>query len=369
MIYLAIANFIPEFNDGRVKRIHALYDYLKENGFDCRTISLGPADNFSSDHFKFKSKFLKISTDSVKETSLGLSVLKKLSRLLFFPDRYIFASISLFIKLKRIITESDTLVISVPWFSFLILSFVRCKKIVDFRDLYVGNPIFSNLYFLDYVFFKLCLSRVDEIWVTTESAKSHIQQFIDSPVKIVRNGITSSQSFFIDDHYFQPEINPPVLNLSYFGNIGGKRDLSNICNHLSKFSKLELYGNISADSFSKYSKFYRGSLSWEEMVLKICKSHFVIVSISHEEHAEYAIPGKIYELIYIGVPLIIHTCVNSSVLSFLTKISYPYIFFDSQGDYFPSEQILRDFLNSNFESQRYLVLRDNEFKKAIEDFS
>ena len=69
----------------------------------------------------------------------------------FIPfDRYIFDVFRAFYILRKRITPADTIFISMPWFSVLLLGFLPCKKLIlDFRDLLIGNPIFSKFPFME----------------------------------------------------------------------------------------------------------------------------------------------------------------------------------------------------------------------------
>ena len=157
MLYIFIANYKPEFVDGRVQRVHAIEKYFQSKNVDYKVVSLGTKNEEDLHSIKFASKVLiqsqKTQNKKVANEDLFLNIKYKLFRLLnkiVWPDRYVIDSLKLYSYIRKEITQKDTILISVPWFSFLLFSFLPCKNIyLDFRDLYLGNKIFSRIKFLD----------------------------------------------------------------------------------------------------------------------------------------------------------------------------------------------------------------------------
>jgi len=375
MLYIFIANYYPEFKDGRVKRVQALEKYLLKNKKNYKVISLGEKTKDETHSFKFKSEVLKkvlsrnIAWGNSKSASLFNRNLLKILNHLVWPDRYFFDSMRLYFYMKKKITSDDVIFISSPWFSFLIFAFLPTKNIfLDFRDLYLGNKIFSKIPFLDSIFLKKALSKSQKIFVTNKSAQinlKHLDQSLN--VAVVPNGITEAQFNFIKTIKNNLEVNTSTNLIGHFGNLGGKRNALDFLSAISRSdSQLRLVGNFAHEYIILFGDCCSDILPWEDMIKSALECEYLLVIIREDEHAEFAIPGKVYEYIALQKPIILYSPKNAAVRLFLLEINYKHAWVDSE------EHIEKQFNIHDIEFKGLLecepVIRERYFEKEFSQF-
>ena len=280
---------------------------------------------------------------------LLFSNLLKLISNLIFPDRYIFSLLAVSRKLRSELKEGQTLIISLPRFSPLILCAFPMlipkgvNIILDYRDLWVNNKIFVNNFItksLSGFIERRALSRCSLVMVTTDSAQEYFNTLGHDAI-VISNGITKAD---IDNIYLLRQNSvistksPSKIMLGYFGNLGGNRDCKNLI-YLLKDNKfrLSVYGNLDSDHLLACQDSYKGNLSRDECLIKSSHCDVLMVVIRKAENSDYAIPGKIYECVAFDKPIIIFCPSDAVALSYLQNINYPHFHIDSE-----DEMILND---------------------------
>lgn len=376
MLYIFIANYKPEFVDGRVQRVHAIEKYFQSKNVDYKVVSLGTKNEEDLHSIKFASKVLiqsqKTQNKKVANEDLFLNIKYKLFRLLnkiVWPDRYVIDSLKLYSYIRKEITQKDTILISVPWFSFLLFSFLPCKNIyLDFRDLYLGNKIFSRIKFLDKALLKTAIAKTKKIIVTTYQAKEQLELISYSKdIAVIPNGITENQYDFIKNFRTSSQDNTKKNLIGYFGNLGGKRDAFDLLSMISKSNlQMRLVGSLSEEYLEKYKEFCSENLQWEDMIKSAMECEYLLVIIREDEHAEFAIPGKVYEYIALQKPIILYSPKNAAVRLFLLEINYKHAWVDSE------EHIEKHFNIHDIEFKGLLecepVIRERYFEKEFSQF-
>ena len=350
IINILILEYEPLFTDGRVVRVKSLIDYLLSIGMDTSLFSLGENNNIQRNqgfvHHQIKYLAMRLIPQEVskkvpKHRLLFNDMLKLLSNLLF-PDRYIFSLLTVSRRLRSVLNEGDTLIISMPRFSplmlcaFPILIPEGINIILDYRDLWVNNKIFIRSFLTKALagwIENRALSRCSLVMVTTDSAKEYFNG-IGHDAIVISNGITQADMDNIN-MYRRNSINSTKLSneimLGYFGNLGGNRDCSNLL-YLLKDNKfnISVYGNLDSDHLLACQDSYKGSLSREGCLIESSHCDVLMVVIRKAENSDYAIPGKIYECVAFDKPIIMFCPSDAVALSYLQEINYPHLHIDSE---------------------------------------
>lgn len=382
-VHIAICEYDPPFKDGRVSRVKCLGEYLSENNCQVTIYSFGPeTKTFSSPQgdlvqIKYPGLALleKASGGESKVKSALIDLIKKMSRLVF-PDRYIFGIYRLSREISKRSTCADTLIVSAPQFSILLLLLFNISKkvsFIDYRDLWSGNPIFTSVVTKRLAAFieALAIKRCNGLLVTTEEASMYMRKF-KKEVITMYNGVPLRDKELVGA-LRRNRIRGVKKIIKYFGSLGNKRDCKNFLRACSKSKGLEikLYGNIDSEHKAINPGFYHGFVDKKAMYEESLDSDMIMIVILKEEHAEYAIPGKIYEAMITGVPVLIYCPSNALALKYLQENEYSYYHIDSDLDC-TQEKIQRhlsiieskDFRVSNPADVRVRV-REDEYKKLL----
>jgi hypothetical protein len=384
-VHIVICEYSPPFKDGRVTRIESLTKFLFHKGFRVHTYSYGiRSEKIDSPYailhqVRFPGMSHVTHGKSNESLSWSKNTLVRLSRSLF-PDRYVLKIIILLSALEREINVGDSLILSVPRFSPLLMlmsnKFSKDKYniIIDYRDLWSNNNIFTNC--LTRVFAKvvenLALAKSRAVTVTTSAAANYMGKRHKHVVEI-RNGI-SQDDLNIIKRLKKCKIIRNIHNsyvVSYFGTLGNKRVCVDFLKNLARSGvELRLYGNIDNNHRNAVIGAYKGFLGKEEMFAECLASNFIFVMILPEENDQYAIPGKIYELVATGVPLILFAAETALIRFYLDSINYPYTFF-STGKNYDSSNIkvkLESAAKAAAEGKQgdyQLTIREFEFEKIL----
>ena len=161
-----------------------------------------------------------------------------------------------------------------------------------------------------------------------------------------------------------PSMTHSEITVAYFGNLGGKRQVHPVLNALvNQGVKLELFGQISPEYIPSFGDRFHGALEWEEMIIRQSSVDLVLICITREEHCEYAIPGKIYETIGIGVPILLYCPRNAAAKCLLEGLDYAFVWVDSDLQGLPF--IALDEMSGKLGS-RSPPIRESEFAKLLE---
>lgn len=378
MIQIFIANYKPEFSDGRVQRVMALEEHLRSKGIAHQVISFGSISHETVDEIKLRSFILKYflrNHDQIKKTKSIISLksflynkLRILITRISVPDIYVYDVLLNYRKVKKIPKPGATVILSVPWFSALLFSriFRNNYLILDFRDLYIDNPLFQNFSMLDRFVFKHGLRNANEIWVTTAPAKNKILETDTTKVvKVVPNGV--SESVIKKIHLANQMSSDEKLNLrmGYFGNLGGQRQFTKFFENCIRSNYVSVVGagNFDAAHAEIFGQQYLGFLDKDELYSNINTCDVIIVCITKDEHSDYAIPAKIYEALCFGRPILLNAPLNSAAQQLLESLRYPFLIVS--GDDCPTfDEISSLAANSPIP---IIYNRNDQFNLALED--
>lgn len=339
MYKILIANYLPEFNDGRVQRMRNLCQLFDKRGIDYSIISFGSERLNTQNSIKLFSIVLKLlnpasrvarKTD-IKDTRSKLANIVSGLRAFIWPDPYIIDVILNYRKFSKLIDKKDIVIVSMPWFSVMAFLFnIKAEYVIlDFRDLYVGNPIFSNQNNkFDAIFLRWALKRANEVWVTTERAAEEISLISEVKTTIVSNGIAHKDAVQISAFQLNGCGNGAndQIRIGYFGNLGGSRDFTAVFETLNNINGVELLGAGNFDIIHQdvFGKKYLGMLEKYELYELMSRTDVAIVCIRQEEHAEFAIPAKIFEAMCFGMPILLVCPNNAAAKRLLDFYDYPH---------------------------------------------
>lgn len=377
MIQIFIANYKPEFSDGRVQRVMALEEHLRSKSIAHQIISFGPTSHETFDEIKLRSFILKYflrSHNRIEKTMSKISLksllynkLRILLTKISVPDIYVYDVLLNYRKVKKIRKPGATVILSVPWFSLLLFSrvFRNNYLILDFRDLYIDNPLFQKFSVLDRFIFKHGLRNANEIWVTTAPAKKILELGTSKVVKVVPNGVSESMITKIRLANQMSSGEKLNLRIGYFGNLGGQRQFTKFFENCIRSDNVSVVGagNFDAAHAEIFGQQYLGFLDKDELYSNINTCDIIIVCITKDEHSDYAIPAKIYEALCFGRPILLNAPVNSAAQQLLESLCYPFLMVS--GDDCPTFDEMSG-LAANLPTP-IIYNRNDQFNLALED--
>ncbi|WP_411689133.1 hypothetical protein [Acinetobacter indicus] len=191
--------------------------------------------------------------------------------------------------------------------------------IADFRDLWTLNHLVEYSFFskkIDSFLEKKFISEADLITTVSQDLAAKMEGFHKKNVLVVRNGFVPEEYKSINANYdiFH---NKNTINIVYAGNIyRGRRDptplLKTIQEHkLEQSVNIHFFGyylenlkEIINDNDANSYCFFHKPLPRNEMFSILKASDFNLFLESGEEDAKGVMPGKIFELIALGRPII-----------------------------------------------------------------
>ena len=346
MIHIIIANYKPEFSDGRVQRVSGLEEYLSNANIDYVVSSFGSTASKNRNVRKYTSFVLRYfhqvnNSQAPLKPSFSLKIalrsfIKKFFLKACIPDVFIFDVILNYRKMRAHVQDNSIVIISVPWFSPLLYSgiFRNSHLILDFRDLYIGNKTFSTIALFDKFLFNFAVRHSNEIWVTTQAAKNSLDSMVEIPVQVVPNGVSPTVISEILPRTHETLKEDTNLTIGYFGNLGGQRIFTNFFERLIAYKEVDLIGagNFDEAHSAVFRSAYLGFLSKSELYQTMASCDLILVCITSTEHAEFAIPAKIYEGLCFGCPIILNAPPNSAAQNLLEEIDYPFLLLNSSSD-------------------------------------
>jgi hypothetical protein len=371
-IHIIIYNYLPLFKDGRVNRTKYFVDYLlQKGGFKVEVYTLGVTDKriiISQNYIinQIPSNVVSLSSKPKdKSNNWFFSNLVKLINQIIIFDVFLFK----FLEVKKVVNsnfrKNDIIYISVPWFSALLnLSWISSKTntIIDYRDVLIDNPIFSRNFFqngLHYFLEFILLFKASEILVTTESAKNKISH---KKITIVRNGISRQELPLINLSKSANIEGVIDKDLIYFGNLGNRRNAIKLFSLLNKESvDYEVYGSIDSSHSSIVKSRYKGFVDIDKLYNLIFSFKSVLVVILPEEDSKNAIPGKLYQIIATGIPIVLYSNIDSASKAYLESIQYEFLFIDCLN----TTKDIKTKINSLTKNLSFnnLVIREDEYAK------
>lgn len=191
--------------------------------------------------------------------------------------------------------------------------------IADFRDLWTLNHLVEYNFFsrsIDTFLEKKFISKADLITTVSDDLALQMKSFHQKEVLIVRNGFVPEeyQNINAKDDLFNDK---NKINIVYAGNIyKGRRDPTPLLNIIQQYKlenkvNIHFFGHylanlteiVNANNANSYSFFHK-PLSRNEMFGVLKASDFNLFLESGEDDAKGVMPGKIFELIALGKPII-----------------------------------------------------------------
>lgn len=191
--------------------------------------------------------------------------------------------------------------------------------ISDFRDLWTLNHLVEYNFFsrsIDTFLEKKFLLDADLITTVSDDLALKMKKFHNKEVLVVRNGFVPEeyQHIQVKNDLFNDETK---VNIVYAGNIyKGRRDPSDLLKIIKKYQlenkvNIHFFGHylanlteiVNANNASSYCYFHK-PISRNDMFGVLKASDFNLFLESGENDAKGVMPGKIFELIALGRPII-----------------------------------------------------------------
>lgn len=374
-VHIIIYNYLPLFKDGRVNRTQYLIEYLlKEFNYKIRVYTLGLindkitiSDNYVIHQIRSKGIRLMLGSENLQNKKPVPSKLKNLIKQFLILDIFFFQFINIYKCVKSYLKQDDIVYLSVPWFSALLnLLWLKSNQniVVDYRDALVDNPIFSRNNFqnsLHRYIEKILLRKASEILITTPSARS---KFRKDRTNLVRNGVSNRELTLIRKSK-KASNKRSKKDFIYFGSIGNKRKAPELFSYFNEVKlDYEIYGAVDQQHKMIIKNKFKGFLDISHLYRKIYDFRSVLVIILPDEDSENAIPGKVYQIIATGVPILLYSDRKSATKKFLESINYVFLFMDCEKN-FKNNLDLCNLINSlptvtNFKN---IVKRESEYGK------
>ena len=392
-VNILVFEYEPLFTDGRVVRVKSLINYLLDIGVQVSLFSLGDRNSVQRTnefvHHQIKypgmGRVNKAGDSNAPRHNRWINdIIKSVGRLVF-PDRYVFSLVSIVGRLRSELADGDILIISMPWFSSIILCAFpmllakRINMVLDYRDLWSNNPIFVHgavrRLFARWIE-RRALSRARLVAVTTVGAKEYFARMGYHAIHI-SNGITQADMNGIlkqCPNRIGGTSNTEPTVLGYFGVLGGNRDCLNLLKLLFENRlALRVYGRLDTEHLLACQDSFKGSLSREDCFVEASRCDALMVVIRKAENSDYAIPGKIYESIAMRKPIILYCPTEALALTYLRDIEYPHLHIDSEDDgiinYSLITQILKfygTYAGRELRGEWAVPIREREYERLLD---
>lgn len=256
--------------------------------------------------------------DSRKSTNVVTSKFKAAVRFLSYPDSFKYA-VNDYVKLIedkiRLEGEPDYLITSSPVFSMHVAGSIlkdkypNVKWIADYRDLWAVSMYRKNRRNRDKSYENELVKKADMIVVVTNRMKEEMSEYIDDPDRIIviRNGS--------DKRLIKSEFKDSLrTSIVYTGGLyGGYRDVTPLLEALKDIKSdisIDFYGSESSvvskyiDKYQNLNIKYHDSISKTEVNDVQDKSLFLVVALGSHEFEKGVLPGKFFEYLESGRPII-----------------------------------------------------------------
>lgn len=220
-----------------------------------------------------------------------------------------------------------------------ILSILTGKKlVVDYRDAWVGNELFTNKYKYHNVINgwleRIILRKADLIVTTTEKIGDDLRAKTSNPIVTIPNGYDPEDFIGIRPLLLKSN----KINFVYLGGFAGFRTsyyfveaLNNLEDKIKKAISIYFVGKNSDEEISFLESVNDidieicGSLPHKEALRYLISSDILILFIFKEEDSKSAIPGKIYEYLAAKKPIIAFCEKDSALANLLYGFGVQYI--------------------------------------------
>lgn len=340
---IVIANFEPEFKDGRIFRTKSLINALSVYArFDVSVFSFSfVSEDVHSEmfrHHRVKTPGFSGTLRKKFKAAGSFSFLASLKNL-FWPDIFIFGLPRMLWRYRSQSHQGKRGVVyfSVPWFSVLVLIALISTKnkyiVVDFRDLWVGNKIFASNRLLDFLAkatLRALMHKIDCCLCTTYSAKNELHKLGFPEVMYVANGLSASMANEISLLSVRPKNN----TIGYFGNLGNRRKAELLISAIRKsVLNLRIFGGVDASHLEVAGNCYQGRIDQELVASEALACEYLLLVIRSNEDSDYAVPAKVFEYVAFGRSILLFAPTGCAVHQYLIGLDYPHIHINSEQNY------------------------------------
>lgn len=363
-ILVVVYDFPPYINGGGVIRTQKFVKYLAQMGYQISTLSavqptVGqstvPEDLYhpaihrfyalSPDWFRKTGKIIRALTHPLirkkqREPEISLrsknepvnpfsSGIKKIILKFCIPDEHflwIWISLWKWVFYYQFKIRFDIIMVTVPpvtpiFLAYFISLITRKPLFVDYRDSWVGNELYSHKSKwqnrIEAFFEKTILAHAKGIIVTTPAMKNDLisRYTFSTPVEIITNGFDEEDFKHISSIIPKNEL----FVLGYFGAIDIKRDPSALFKAISELkqegfdpeNRFRLLFTGFSPFLSLAESFSIGDLvihhppvGQRKSIAMMMTCAALLIIITREQGAKTAIPGKTYEYIRTGKPIL-----------------------------------------------------------------
>jgi len=408
---LIIAYYFPPFGGGGSERIHHFVKNMPELGIIPLVLTVdesfyediyhdpGLLDEYSSGTSIFRSsmffgKVLKhqknqaFATTQIKPNkSLKLlRIFKKYVRSLIAPDEHVFWIPPAFKVIRNIQKNHAVGVIfsTAPPFSAHFLgalasTIYKIPLVLDYRDLWGENPQMAGKGFArqaNKFLERYSLKKASKIIFTNHSASEVMvarHSFISAKTVVIENGFDSG-SMQKKNHTSTDGNNKSIFRISYLGSLTRQRTPSTFLSAVKNFVEVhpeypvkvgfvgfapEEHRQLVSDMGMDKIVQFHGAVTKEKAIDIMCNHSDILLVLQRSgEGGATAIPGKLYEYLAVGIPVI---CLDEGLgvsSNFLKGLGlHTYVdYFDEEGIY----NILADIItNYNAVKNRFSNLDDS----------
>ncbi|OAD21247.1 glycosyl transferase group 1 [Candidatus Thiomargarita nelsonii] len=370
---LIISYYFPPYGGGATVRIHSFVKYLPKEGiipiiltakseyYDSTYLDNQLLTEYWADVTIYRSKVLFGGTlKKAKEEalvgaeesfSLKRSVKKAIKNLLI-PDEHIFWLMGSLGSIKDIMRQHkiDVIISTGPPFSAHLLAALIARKyniltILDYRDLWSDNEFYSKGKLsnkLHSLLEKFTINSAKHVICTNLAAKKAMITKFElehSNISVIENGY-DGEVLFDALHNANKPLSDKIIRINYIGSLTRKRTPKYFLLAVKKFTQLYSTKTIeigfigyTADSHIKLVhdmnlesvvKFY-GSVPRKQALEIMCNSEVLVILQRKSEGGRTAIPGKLYEYLAIGKPIITMDEGFGASSQFLQSLKLPFI--------------------------------------------
>lgn len=390
-IHIFSCEFYPHYKGGRVERMRRLVEYLQSQSRIVRIHTFSNIcekdyveEGLSVYRYSALADFKSASRLNA-ETGNRSGIKKKiaaLERWITFPDRY--APFILW-NLRAIFSNfarNSIVIVSGPWFScFLIPALARLMRrrdlvmVLDYRDLWTGGPFQPKFHFkgLQIIIEKNAIKNARYVAVTTQPSSEFLQRKYGVTPIVVENGVTAGKAQMLSQNEYDNSRNSQVVpNIVYVGNLGGFRNCREFFSLILRdFDdlRLDVYGDIDLQHAGVIGDSYRSFVYEPKLTEVVASASLLLIVIREAENAKHAVPGKVYEYMAAGRPIIIFAPTESACAKLLRNHSYPHLFIESEAP-LSSLKMHRSAAIELSKAPRHsfnsVVIREEQYAKLLE---
>jgi hypothetical protein len=219
-------------------------------------------------------------------------------------------ALRIFYYLQRKATNNDIIFVSsIPPEIYFLISFLKCKLVIDVRDLWpeaFKNTLHSSLFTIWYTFLQKYISKFNLVITPIPGFQKILTQRYGIDVKLRLLGWTGHQlgDRFGREFCVKDSSRPDVLDIVYIGNLSYLCNLKDFIIEISKHKRLQFhvvgdgaFKNV-LEKVSSENIFYYGYLDKGDVWKLTRQCDFLLLP----NFAEHALPNKLFDCFSLGLP-------------------------------------------------------------------